>query len=291
MLSAIAASQLAIAPTPHAYFGIGAVGRLPGVLRDAGCDAVLVVTDTALATTPVIASVTGAIEAAGMPASVFSGVHPNPTTGDLAAGAEALRPGGVLVYSTCTISTIENEHVIANFLESHADFSLDDLAPELPAFADDGSSEHGLPGSALRDYQRKLIFVPAGHEFVDWQETRSVPRLAFFYFDPSVLPLEDHTLVAPRLFFEDAELWRTALKLKSAIEGPRAAIAAKIRANRFPGRGDRSPHVRLHVQSAVSRPLHRARTPLSSRRPRDGALFSAQNFPRADSPPASRSLC
>jgi alcohol dehydrogenase len=90
MLSAIAASQLAIAPTPHAYFGIGAVGRLPDVLRDAGCDAVLVVTDTALATTPVIASVTGAIEAAGMPASVFSGVHPNPTTGDLAAGAEAV---------------------------------------------------------------------------------------------------------------------------------------------------------------------------------------------------------
>ena len=56
MLSAIAASQLAIARTPHAYFGIGAVGRLPDVLRDAGCDAVLVVTDTALATTPVIAS-------------------------------------------------------------------------------------------------------------------------------------------------------------------------------------------------------------------------------------------
>ena len=90
MLSAIAASQLAIAPTPHAYFGIGAVGRLPDVLRDAGCDAVLVVTDTALATTPVIASVTGAIDAAGMPANVFSGVHPNPTTGDLAAGAEAV---------------------------------------------------------------------------------------------------------------------------------------------------------------------------------------------------------
>jgi AraC family transcriptional regulator len=78
----------------------------------------------------------------------------------------------------------------------------------------------GLPGSALRDYQRKLIFVPAGHEFLDWQETRSVPRLAFFYFDPSVLPLEDDTLVVPRLFFEDAELWRSALKLKSAIEGP-----------------------------------------------------------------------
>jgi 16S rRNA (cytosine967-C5)-methyltransferase len=53
----------------------------------------------------------------------------------LAAGAGALRPGGVLVYSTCTISPTENEHVIATFLDSHADFSLDDLAAELPAFA------------------------------------------------------------------------------------------------------------------------------------------------------------
>jgi 16S rRNA (cytosine967-C5)-methyltransferase len=41
----------------------------------------------------------------------------------------------VLVYSTCTISANENEHVIAAFLDSHRDFSLDDLAAELPAFA------------------------------------------------------------------------------------------------------------------------------------------------------------
>jgi 16S rRNA (cytosine967-C5)-methyltransferase len=53
----------------------------------------------------------------------------------LAAGARALRPGGVLVYSTCTVSANENEHVIAAFLDSHRDFSLDDLATELPAFA------------------------------------------------------------------------------------------------------------------------------------------------------------
>ena len=53
----------------------------------------------------------------------------------LRAGAAAVRPGGVLVYSTCTISPTENEHVIANFLDSHADFSLDDLAAEMPAFA------------------------------------------------------------------------------------------------------------------------------------------------------------
>jgi 16S rRNA (cytosine967-C5)-methyltransferase len=46
----------------------------------------------------------------------------------LAAGAGALRPGGVLVYSTCTISPTENEQVIAAFLDSHPDFSFDDLA-------------------------------------------------------------------------------------------------------------------------------------------------------------------
>jgi len=51
----------------------------------------------------------------------------------LAAGAAALRPGGVLVYSTCTISPTENERQIAAFLDSHPDFSRDDLAAELPA--------------------------------------------------------------------------------------------------------------------------------------------------------------
>ncbi len=43
----------------------------------------------------------------------------------LAAGARALRPGGVLVYSTCTISPAENERLIAAFLDSNADFTLD----------------------------------------------------------------------------------------------------------------------------------------------------------------------
>ncbi len=50
----------------------------------------------------------------------------------LAAGAAALRPGGVLVYSTCTISPTENERQIAAFLDTHLDFSCDDLAVELP---------------------------------------------------------------------------------------------------------------------------------------------------------------
>jgi 16S rRNA (cytosine967-C5)-methyltransferase len=52
----------------------------------------------------------------------------------LAAAARVVRPGGVLVYSTCTISSIENERLIAAFLDSHTDFGIDDLAADLPAW-------------------------------------------------------------------------------------------------------------------------------------------------------------
>jgi 16S rRNA (cytosine967-C5)-methyltransferase len=48
----------------------------------------------------------------------------------LTAGARALRPGGVLVYSTCTISPTENERQIELFLEQNPNFALDDLCNE-----------------------------------------------------------------------------------------------------------------------------------------------------------------
>jgi 16S rRNA (cytosine967-C5)-methyltransferase len=50
----------------------------------------------------------------------------------LRAGAEALRPGGTLVYATCTISPIENEAVVQAFLAERGDFSADDLRADVP---------------------------------------------------------------------------------------------------------------------------------------------------------------
>jgi 16S rRNA (cytosine967-C5)-methyltransferase len=52
----------------------------------------------------------------------------------LAAGASALKPGGTLVYSTCTISPIENERVVAGFLAAHDEFSAADLGSEWPVW-------------------------------------------------------------------------------------------------------------------------------------------------------------
>ena len=69
---ALSRSELVISPAPSAYFGVGAVGRLPGLVRASG-DAAVVVTDAALAATTVVAGVAGVLWAAGMP--VLSLIH------------------------------------------------------------------------------------------------------------------------------------------------------------------------------------------------------------------------
>ena len=38
-----------------------------------------------------------------------------------------VRPGGVLLYSTCTVLPRENEQVVERFLEAHSEFCLEKL--------------------------------------------------------------------------------------------------------------------------------------------------------------------
>jgi 16S rRNA (cytosine967-C5)-methyltransferase len=53
----------------------------------------------------------------------------------LDAGARATKPGGALVYSTCTISPAENERQLQRFLADHPDFELDPARPsDLPVW-------------------------------------------------------------------------------------------------------------------------------------------------------------
>ena len=53
----------------------------------------------------------------------------------LSAAAAMVSPGGVLVYSTCTLWPDENERQIAAFLKRHRGFSADDLQTEFPDWA------------------------------------------------------------------------------------------------------------------------------------------------------------
>jgi 16S rRNA (cytosine967-C5)-methyltransferase len=46
--------------------------------------------------------------------------------------AADLKPGGALVYSTCTLCRDENEQIVENFLAAHNEFELTDAARYLP---------------------------------------------------------------------------------------------------------------------------------------------------------------
>jgi AraC family transcriptional regulator len=81
----------------------------------------------------------------------------------------------------------------------------------------------GLPKSDLQDCSRKLVFVPAGHSYDDWQEQRMLSRVVFFHLDPTQLSISSElsyaiSSLAPRLFFENGALMETALKLAALIE-------------------------------------------------------------------------
>ncbi|MGD8435493.1 MAG: hypothetical protein PVI73_15350, partial [Syntrophobacterales bacterium] len=46
--------------------------------------------------------------------------------------APLLKPGGVLVYATCTVSSEENEATLQAFLSEHPDYHLESARPYLP---------------------------------------------------------------------------------------------------------------------------------------------------------------
>ncbi|MGQ9544632.1 MAG: NOL1/NOP2/sun family putative RNA methylase [Candidatus Bathycorpusculaceae bacterium] len=69
----------------------------------------------------------------------------------LTSCAEKVKPGGVLVYSTCSITAEENEMLIEKFLKWHPEFSLTEITPKI-----------GLPG--LRGMEKCQRLYPHIHE-------------------------------------------------------------------------------------------------------------------------------
>lgn len=67
----------------------------------------------------------------------------------------ALKDGGVMVYSTCTFSVEENEGVIGSFLEENPDFELEDANVNL---ADRRLNMHGriFRWTAARGFAARL---------------------------------------------------------------------------------------------------------------------------------------
>ena len=99
----------------------------------------------------------------------------------LHSGAQLVRPGGRLVYSTCTFAPAENEEAIAAFLASHPDFVAEEVSAPWFAPGPDGSFRlwpHKLLGEGhfaavlRRVGEEELPDAPEGGEKLpkQWQE-------------------------------------------------------------------------------------------------------------------------
>ena len=147
----------------------------------------------------------------------------------VASGCEALTvdffPSNAVTRRTACWGDVTGEIIEANQrgrLECRLRSSLHMLAIHERGVREAGrTSVQGLSASDLRDCRRKLVFVPAGHEYHEWQEPRTLSRIAYFYFDPARFEREldlAGVIFTPRIFFEDSSIWDTGLKLIALID-------------------------------------------------------------------------
>jgi len=169
----------------------------------------------------------GRLENGGQPANGRARPLPDPKIGDANSPALEISPAGVVTRRASVWDGIRVE-VVQSVTHDKVEFRF--LAPcHLLLVYEEGVRDEGetvvddLPPSTLRTLRRKLTFVPAGHEYREWQRPRVRSRIICFYFDPAKMPVHSDasataaSLVA-RLFFENSVLWETAVKLAIAIE-------------------------------------------------------------------------
>ena len=75
-------------------------------------------------------------------------------SGILEEAVKTLRPGGYIVYATCTFSLEENEMTVDSFLQAHPDFELVPVKEAVRVHTDDGIAFEGCHCQNLRDARR-----------------------------------------------------------------------------------------------------------------------------------------
>jgi len=135
-------------------------------------------------------------------------------------------PAEVVRHQTAHWRGVEVETVQVINLE-HFEYSFKQqrhllVAVEQGVRYDGETFVEGLPASTVRNYSRKLIFVPAGRRFSGEQSPRLLTRSICVYVDPRTVPVDPDLRFAeqdlePRLLFEDDGLWQTIRKLKALI--------------------------------------------------------------------------
>jgi len=54
----------------------------------------------------------------------------------LETSAKYLKSGGILIYSTCTLSKAENEDIVNRFLKEHSEFTGVSINPDIERLSD-----------------------------------------------------------------------------------------------------------------------------------------------------------
>uniref|UniRef100_A0A2R5L697 Putative trna and rrna cytosine-c5-methylase nucleolar protein nol1/nop2 n=2 Tax=Ornithodoros turicata TaxID=34597 RepID=A0A2R5L697_9ACAR len=90
----------------------------------------------------------------------------------LESAMQLLKPGGTLVYSTCSISTAENEDVVAWALQKFPDIHLVKQRFHLGGF--------GRKGSGLTEEQRQLVQRFEAYDVPDGEDDYDMDTIGFF---------------------------------------------------------------------------------------------------------------
>jgi NOL1/NOP2/sun family putative RNA methylase len=114
----------------------------------------------------------------------------------LQTAAQLVRPGGILVYSTCTFSPEENESVIDKFLISHPEFELTPL-PLLPGFS--CGRPDWVEGSASPSLQHAIRIWPhkaraEGHFFAVLKKSRTTKRSKTYHAICGMIPQKTYNV-------------------------------------------------------------------------------------------------
>jgi len=94
-VSLLAERQFEFTLRNRVLFGVGALRRLPELVAAAGGTRVFLVTDPGVVVAGILATVSETIRQAGIPATVFSQVEPNPSGATIELGATVLRSSGL----------------------------------------------------------------------------------------------------------------------------------------------------------------------------------------------------
>ena len=112
--------------------------------------------------------------------------------------AELIKPGGYLLYSTCTYSKEENEDAVADFLANHGEFSLCPVNEKLKAATADGLGE-------LNEARRFYPHLTKGEgQFIAlMKKDENSGNLPTILYKESVKPLSKDEIAVVKKFISD----------------------------------------------------------------------------------------